>query len=87
MKEIIHFTMAGSTVCEEMRPIINKLIQNNPDIKYTVIDVLEDDKIYKYYAKQYSMTMCPSFIGLVDGKVMDGHVGSATQLILESLVN
>jgi thiol-disulfide isomerase/thioredoxin len=87
MKEIIHFTMAGSTVCKEMQPIIDKLIQDNPDIKYTTIDVFEDDKLYLYYSKKYSMNTCPSFLGLVDGKVMDGHVGSATQLILESLVN
>jgi thiol-disulfide isomerase/thioredoxin len=87
MKEIIHFTITGSTVCEEMAPVIADLINNNADIKYTKINIDEDRQLFDYYGKKYSLTHCPAFLGLVDGNVQDGHLGSGTRLILESLVN
>lgn len=85
MKELIHFTLPGSTICEEMTPIIDKLIINNPDVHYIKVDVSSDSSIYEFYNKKYPMPICPSFLGIVDGKVQDGHVGMASELILESL--
>lgn len=87
MKELLHFTMDNSIVCEQMVPVISSLLDKNPDIKYTKINVNDDKSLYLYYSKKYSMPACPAFIGLVDGVVQDGHVGFATELILESLVN
>lgn len=79
--------MSGSTVCEQMVPIIDKLIASDPEIKYTKINVDEDEKMYAFYSKNYDLSICPSFLGLVDGKVQDGHRGYAPLLVLESLVN
>jgi thiol-disulfide isomerase/thioredoxin len=87
MKELIHFTLPGSTVCEEMIPIIDKLIKSNPDIHYIKVDVSNDSAIYEFYNRKYPMPVCPSFLGIVNGKVQDGHIGLASGLILESLVN
>lgn len=86
-KELVHFTRPDSVVCASMERVINKVIKNNPDIKYTKVDVTTDPELYEYYAKKYPIHFCPSFLGIVDGKVQDGHVGEATELILESLVN
>lgn len=86
-KEIVHFTLPNSTVCESMEPIIRKLLKNNPDIKYTKIDVSVEKALYEYYARKYPLNYCPAFLGIVDGIVQDGHVGEATEMILESLVN
>jgi hypothetical protein len=87
MKELIHFTLPGSTICNEMIPIIDKLISNHPEIHYVKVDVSSDSGIYEFYNKKYPMPICPSFLGLVDGKVQDGHIGLASELILASLVN
>jgi hypothetical protein len=87
MKELIHFTMNGSTVCEDMEPVIAKMLAENPDIQYTKINVDEDASLYKFYSLKYNLSHCPAFLGLVDGKVQDGHIGFAPLLVLESLVN
>jgi hypothetical protein len=87
MKELLHFTMNGSTVCEQMQPTIEKLIADNPDISYTKINVSDDEGLYGFYAKKYDLSICPAFIGLVDGQVQDGHLGFAPLLVLEALVN
>jgi thiol-disulfide isomerase/thioredoxin len=85
-KELIHFTQPDSEVCAAMEPIINKLVKENPDIKYVRIDVSKETELFEYYNSKYPINYCPAFIGIVDGKVQDGHIGQATQLILESLV-
>jgi len=87
MKEIVHFTRENSTVCKAMTPIINKLIEENPDIKYTKVNVDEDQGIYGFYSKKYDMPVFPAFLGLVDGKLHQAHLGHASSLVLESLVN
>lgn len=79
--------MTGSTVCQEMEPIINNLIANNSDIKYVKVNVDEDRLLYDFYSIKYDLSLCPVFLGIVDGKLQDGHIGSASTLILESLVN
>jgi hypothetical protein len=87
MKELLHFTMTGSTICEQMQPTIDKLLSNCPDIHYTKINVNDDDSLYRFYSSKYDLSQCPSFLGLVDGKVQDGHIGFAPLLVLEALVN
>tara|TARA_B110000483_G_C18162797_1_gene529986 strand:+ start:1478 stop:1744 length:267 start_codon:yes stop_codon:yes gene_type:complete len=85
-KELIHFTQPNSEVCAAMEPTIKKLVKENPDIKYVRIDVSKETELFEYYNNKYPINYCPAFIGIVDGKVQDGHIGQATQLILESLV-
>jgi hypothetical protein len=87
MKELIHFTLPESTVCKEMSSTIDSFIKHNPEILYTKIDVSSDSALYEFYSKRYEISTCPAFLGLVDGKVHDGHCGKATELILESLVS
>lgn len=88
MKELLHFTHYGSAGCISMLPVIEKLLLDNPEIIYTKIDVSEDPATYEYYSRAYALpAVFPAFIGLVDNKLQDGHIGTATQLILESLVN
>ena len=87
MKEIIHFTMTDSTACELMVPVIEDLLAHNPDIQYTKINVDEDNSLFDYYGRKYNLTYCPAFLGLIDSKVHDGHLGVGTRLVLESLVS
>lgn len=87
MKELIHFSMTGSTVCESMKGEIEKFIKNNPDVKYSLVMVDESPDLYKYYLRKYPVDVIPSFVGFVDDIMQDGHNGEATELILSSLVN
>lgn len=87
MKELIHFTLPGSTVCAEMEDVIKDMLSNRSDILYTKIDVQEDSRLYTFYSRKYSMDAFPCFLGIVDGKVLDGHVGYASRMILEALVS
>lgn len=87
MKELIHFTMTGSTVCKEMKPIIDKFIAENPDVVYSKVVVDLDNRLFSYYDKKYGISICPTFLGLRDGVLQDGHVGLASQMVLEALVN
>jgi hypothetical protein len=67
---------------------INKLVKENPDIIYNKINSESDAGLYQYYTKKYGLpAVFPIFIGIVDGVMQDGHIGTATELILESLVN
>jgi thiol-disulfide isomerase/thioredoxin len=87
MKEIVHFTTTNSAICDQMKPAIEKLLSQCPDINYTKINVDEDAALFNFYSSKYALPYFPAFLGLVDGKVQDGHLGFASSLILEALVN
>lgn len=86
MKELIHFTAEWCNPCKQMQPIINEFIDENKDIKYTKIDIDKDRDIFLYYNKQYPVMSVPTFLGIVDGKVIDGHVGATSKFVLKSLL-
>jgi hypothetical protein len=87
MKELIHFSMTGSTVCEDMKEELKKFIKSNPDVVYSQVLVDKSPELYHYYLKKYPIDLIPSFLGFVDDAFQDGHSGEATELILSSLVN
>lgn len=88
MKELLHITHPESTGCRQMAAVIDKLIAENPEIKYSKVNSETDPKLYSYYIKKYGLpAVFPIFLGLVDGVMQDGHIGTAPELILESLVN
>lgn len=86
MKELVHFTAKWCNPCRQMEPIIKEFIQDNPDIKYTKVDVDIDRPIFDYYNNKYKILSVPTFLGLVDGEVIDGHVGVASKFVLKSLL-
>lgn len=86
MKELIHFTADWCQPCKKMEPVIDEFILENQDIKYTKINVEIDKQMFEYYLKQYPIMSVPTFLGMRDGKVIDGHVGIASKFILKSLL-
>jgi hypothetical protein len=86
MKELIHFTVAGSTVCNSMSDTIEKFKANNPDVIYSKVSIDVDNRLFTYSAKKYNLFAIPAFLGIVDGNVQDGHIGKASDIILEALV-
>lgn len=88
MKELLHFTHPDSIVCKQMTDIIQKTINENPEIIYNRIDVIDDPVTYEYYARMNSLPpIFPIFLGIREGKLQDGHVGVATQMVLEALLS
>lgn len=86
MKELIHFTADWCQPCKNMEPVIAEFIEENPDIKYSKINIEKDTEIFEYYLKQYNIMSVPTFLGMKDGKLMDGHVGVASKFVLKSLL-
>lgn len=69
-----------------MMPTIDEIARENPDIKVVKINVEEDSATASYYYKQYEINAVPATIGLIDGKVIDGHIGIASKFMVLSLV-
>lgn len=85
MKELVHFTADWCQPCKKMEPVIQEFVSENPDIKYTKIDIEVDKKLFDYYSSHYTVMSVPTFLGMVDGKVIDGHVGIASKFMIQSL--
>lgn len=69
-----------------MNPVVDEFEKENPDIKVVRIDVESNDPAMKHYFKLYDIKAVPLFLGLVDSKVIDGHQGTASKFMLQSLL-
>lgn len=88
VKELVHFTAEWCQPCKNMIPVIDEFVAENPDIKYVKIDVDKDfgSELFKYYNDKYQVMSVPTFLGIVDGEVVDGHIGVASKFMLKSLL-
>jgi hypothetical protein len=86
MKELIHLAYSEEDV-KLMGPEIEKFIENNPDASYSQITLQDDPGLFHYYATQYIFPQYPVFLGFVDGRLQDGHIGYGTEMVLSSLIN
>lgn len=86
VKELIHFTADWCQPCKNMEPIIKEFIEENPDIKYSMVNIEKDKEVFEYYLKKYNIMSVPTFLGMVDGNLIDGHVGVASKFVLKSLI-
>jgi thioredoxin 1 len=64
-----------------MAPVIESFINENPDIKYTKIDVDEQvDLVVKY-----DIQAVPTFIALIDGEIYNRFGGVKPESVLRSI--
>jgi thioredoxin 1 len=77
-KELLHFTASWCQPCKRMEPIIEQFLVDNPDIKYTKVDVDVNGDIV---AKNHVQSV-PTFIVPETGK---NHRGVATAAQLKEL--
>ena len=81
MKEFLHFTADWCNPCKRMAPVIESFINENPDIKYTKIDVDEQvDLVVKY-----DIQAVPTFIALIDGEIYNRFGGVKPESVLRSI--
>lgn len=76
MQELIHFTATWCQPCKAMTPMIDKFVADNPDIKYTKLDIDESDSMLAI--EEYAVRGVPTFVILKDDEVLARHTGSAT---------
>lgn len=83
MKEILHFTADWCNPCKRLKPIIEQYVKDNPDVKYTVIDVDTQFEI----AEDYSIMSVPTLVIVKEDGKMSRHIGIASYQEIDSLVN
>ena len=83
MKQLLHFTATWCQPCKQMEPLIAKLVSENLDINYDMIDVSDEFDP----AVEYGVKGVPTFIAIVDGKEVARHTGVATEEKLLNLFN
>jgi len=66
VKELIHFTADWCVPCKKMEPIINQFILDNPEIKYSKINIEKDKADFDFFNKKYNIMSVPTFMGFVD---------------------
>jgi thioredoxin 1 len=81
MKEFIHFTAIWCNPCKQMAPVIDQFISNNPDIKYTKIDVDENTAL----VNEYEIKSVPTFIAKIDNQIYNKITGIATESKINSM--
>ena len=86
MKELVFFWRPGCEYCTQMTKVIDELASEHPEIQITKLNVEEKNPIVDHYYKLYSINAVPTTIGLVDGKLIDGHVGLTSKFMAMSLL-
>ena len=81
MKEFLHFTADWCNPCKKMAPVIEKFINDNPDIKYVKIDVDKEIDL----VSEYRIQSVPTFIALVDGKIHNMLGGVKPESVIRSI--
>lgn len=75
MKELLHFTAEWCMPCKRLKPMLDELLPNYPDIVYNSINVDSNIDI----TNDYSVQSIPTMIILVDGAIHSRHRGIVTK--------
>lgn len=87
-KEIIEFTNKDSEISKVMRPIVEELINGDPEISYTRINEEDEPELRKLIIASKQAVNHPCFVGLVGGKISGMSSGMAlSKEDLRSLVD
>ena len=74
MQELIHFTASWCQPCKKMAPMIDKFVEDHPEIAYTKVDVDTDSA----FVEEYGVRGVPTFIVRKDNEITNRHTGIAT---------
>lgn len=81
MITLLHFTADWCVPCKKIKPLIDEVVAENPDISYLKIDIEEDFDM----AKLYNVMSIPTLIVIKDDTVHARHTGNATLDKIKSL--
>lgn len=83
MKELLHFTADWCVPCKRLKPMLDEILLDYPDINYKMIDVDSNIDI----TNDYGVQSVPTLIILLDGAIHNRHRGIATKEELNSFIN
>lgn len=86
MKELVFFFSDWDPSSKMMMPVVEQFIKENPDISVSWVNVNADASTALYYFKKYNIQGLPAFLGMHDGNIIDGVVGTTSKFVLESIV-
>jgi thioredoxin-like negative regulator of GroEL len=86
MKELVFFWRPGCEYCTKMIGVIDEIALEHPEIHVTKLNVEEKTPMVNHYYKLYDINAVPATIGLIDGKLIDGHVGLTSKFMAMSLL-
>jgi thioredoxin 1 len=84
-KELVHITAVWCVPCQQMAPEIVRFTEQNPDVKYTKIDLDKDPTLFSKYSNKFGIQSVPTLLGMVDGLFHKGRRGASTKDQIESL--
>jgi hypothetical protein len=85
-KEIVEFSNKDSMASEAMKQVVEKLLQNNPDLSYTRINYDDEPDLVKAIIASQPPTISPFFVSFEDGKMSKSLAGIASVEDLEELI-
>lgn len=71
--KLLHFTAEWCQPCKMMKPVIDQVMVDNPEIEYVPIDIDENPET----AKSYSVMGVPTFITIDDNDAVIQRVTGA----------
>jgi len=80
MRELIHFSATWCQPCKQMQPVIDKFLNDNPDIVYIKYDADKDVSVFQ----ENKITGVPAFIVKTNGQEIF-HKGIASEDKLNNL--
>ncbi len=82
MRTLLYFTADWCRPCKQMRPIIEKMYQDNPDFNLEIIDV--DKEIKK--REEFSLLSVPTFVLLQDNAEIKRTSGAKTEEFMKDFI-
>lgn len=81
--KLIHFTAEWCHPCKMMKPIVDDVLSERPDLEYIAIDIDKDTPI----AVEYGVLGVPTFIIEDDGVIVRRIQGAMTKNQFVSVLN